>query len=241
MAFTFTGIRRGLIRGQPLAVGALVYGIAFGILAQGIGLSALEAVLMSMAVYSASAQLATVAIMQEATVWTGASLGVVATTIFIVNARYLLFGATLRPWLGQSSPVQAYATLYVLGDANWVMSTRAHAAGEQDAGFIFGSGLVMFLGWVIGTVAGSVAGTLITNPAILGLDFLLVAYAAAAAVIMFRGRSDILTIIVAAVAAFAVSQAVSGGWPIIAAGLAGATVAYVRASRAKPASGQPSP
>ena len=232
-----------MLRGQPLAAAALVGGLAFGILAHEAGMSAIEALLMSMAVYSASAQLAAVAIMQEATIWTEASLWVVATTIFIVNARYLMYGATLRPWLGTASPAQAYSTLYVLGDANWVMSNRAHADGEQDTGFIMGSGLVMFIGWISGTFAGSIAGALIANPAALGLDFPLIAYAAAAAIIMFRGRADILTIVVAAAASLAVSRLVSGGWPIIASGLTGAGVAYFRASRhaarTGPSSGKP--
>ena len=111
-AFTIGGIWRGLVVGQPLTLGTLSYGLAFGLLAGEIGLSALEAVLMSAAVYSGSAQLAALTMMQEASPWTNAGLSAMAATIIIVNARYFLYGATLRPWLGQATPVQAYSTLY---------------------------------------------------------------------------------------------------------------------------------
>ena len=226
--FTFRGIWRGFAVGQPLTLAALAYGIAFGLLAGEVGLSALEAVLMSAAVYSGSAQLAALTMMQEASPWANAGLSAMAATIIIVNARYFLYGATLRPWLGQATPVQAYSTLFILADGNWILSTRAHQGGERDAGFILGSGLAMFLGWLTGTLLGSLLGALISNPAILGLDFLLVSFCTASGVAMFGGRRDMMVLIAAAVCSFAVSKFASGGWPIIAAGVAGATVAYAR-------------
>ena len=234
--FHWQGVRRGFLRGQPLAFATFVYGIAFGLLAREVGLSVLDALLMSATVYSGSAQLAALTAMQEATPWTDVSLWVIATTILIVNARYLLYGATLRPWLGQTNPAQAYSTLFVLGDGNWIMSMRAHSDGEHDAGFIFGSGLTMFLGWLSGTVVGSLAGALIANPAVLGLDFLLVSFCAASGIAMFRGRQDLSTVIAAALAAFVVSRFVSGGWPIIAAGVVGGVVAALRHIPARKAS-----
>lgn len=229
--FTPKGVWRGFIIGQPLTLGTLTYGIAFGLLAGEIGLSALEAVLMSAAVYSGSAQLAALTMMQDASPWTNAGLSAMAATIIIVNARYFLYGATLRPWLGQATPVQAYSTLFILGDGNWILSTRAHQGGEHDAGFILGSGLAMFLGWVIGTLLGSLLGVLLSNPALLGLDFLLVSFCAAASVAMFGGQRDIVVLIAAAACSLLVSTLASGGWPIIAAGVAGAVVAYVRQLR----------
>lgn len=225
--FSPVGVKRGFMFGQTLAVATFVYGMAFGLLSREVGLSVVEAALMSAVVYSASAQLAAVTIMSEASRWSEVSIWVIASTIFIVNARYLMYGATLHPWLKVANPYQAYSTLFVLGDGNWIASTRAHKSGEIDAGYILGSGLVMFIGWVCGTVVGSTTGALISNPELLGFDFLIVAFAAASGVAMFKGRTDISIVMVAAIAAFITSLNVGGGWPIIASGIAGAATAFI--------------
>jgi len=107
VAFTFAGAGRGFVAAQPLALGVAVYGLTFGLLARGAGLSIPEAILMSVTVYSGSAQTATVS-----GIATGASIGASVFTIAMLDARYLLYGAALRPWLGRSTPGQAYASPY---------------------------------------------------------------------------------------------------------------------------------
>lgn len=235
-SFTWRGVLRGFAKGQALAFSALIYGLAFGLLSKDVGLSALEAVLMSASVYSGSAQLAALTTMKDATPWTSASPSIVAVIILVVNARYFLYGAILRPWLGQSNPLQAYGSLFVLGDGNWIQSMNAYRAGERDAGYVLGSGLSMFLGWLAGTLIGSLAGALIADPSILGIDFFLVAFCAAAGTAMFQGRQEITIVAAAAIASVLVSSFVSGGWAIIAAGLSGAGVAYIRSRRSGAAS-----
>lgn len=228
ITFTRHGVLRGFVIGQPLALAAITYGIAFGLLTRQAGLSTLEAAAMSAAIYSGSAQLAALTVMTEADPWTATSAWLLATTILIVNARYILYGATLRPWLGYTRPLHAYSALFVLVDGNWVVATHRYNSGERDAGIILGSGLAMYFAWVAGTTAGSLAGSLIPNPAVLGLDFFLVAFCGATGLALFKGAKDIGTVVVAAVAALAVSRFAAGGWPVIAAGLAGGAFAFVR-------------
>ena len=55
-AFAWAGVRRGFVGAQPLAVAVLVYGITFGLLAFSTGLFVVDATLMSVFVYSGSAQ-----------------------------------------------------------------------------------------------------------------------------------------------------------------------------------------
>lgn len=52
---TRAGLVRGAKAGQPLAVATFIYGIAFGLMAQQISLSLLEAALVSAFVYSGTA------------------------------------------------------------------------------------------------------------------------------------------------------------------------------------------
>lgn len=223
MSFSTAGLRRGYVAAQPLAVGVFVYAVTFGLLARATGLSIVEAMLMSTTVYSGSAQTATVSAMAA-----GAGIGACIVTILMLNARYLLYGAALRPWLGQASPLQAYSSLYFLGDGNWVLAMKAHTDGEKDAGFVFGSGVAMFIPWVGGTLIGAVATDWVTDPKLLGLDFLLVAFCMAMGTGLVKSRHDLLPAIVAVVVAVAVDRLAPGGWTIVAAGLAGALAAFMR-------------
>jgi len=200
-----------------------VWGITFGLMGRDAGLSALESTLMSALVYSGTAQAATVG-------GFAAGAGILAgmATVLMLNARYLLYGASLRPWLGECGPAQAYATLCFLGDANWAMATKANAEGERDAAFIFGSGVSMYLPWIAGTLSGAIAGNWIADPRTLGIDFLLVAFCAAMAMDLFKSRADLAPALTAALVAALLDRLAPSGWTLVAAGLAGGLAAWLR-------------
>jgi predicted branched-subunit amino acid permease len=219
-------------------VGVLVYGMAFGLLAREMQISLSEALLMSGLVYSGSAQLVAVNAMAGGLVPEAAAALTVVGTIMLLNARYLLYGAAMRPWLGDVPAWKAYPTLAVLGDGNWMLSMKAHAEGERDAGFIFGSGFAMFIPWLGGTWIGSAARSLIQNPSVLALDFLLVAFSAAMGVGMFRGRRDLKVIIAAALAAVLADRFLIAGSAILCAGLTGALVAWFTFQENEPDNGR---
>jgi 4-azaleucine resistance transporter AzlC len=219
VSFTAAGVRRGFLVAQPLAPGVILYGVIFGVLASERGLSWLEALLMSAVVYSGTAQLAA---LQS---WTASpDLLPLIATILIVNARYILYGAAIQPWLSQTTRGQAFASLFFLGDGNWALSMKQYASGNRDAGFVLGSGVATFLPWTVGTVVGHIAALSVPNPAALGLDFMLVAFAAAIGMAVWRGRADIWPAAAAAVAALALHHFLPGGWYIVGAGVAGAAV-----------------
>ena len=225
-AFSAAGVRHGFIVGQPLAPGAFVYGMVFGVLASERGLAWFEALLMSVFVYSGSAQLA---VLQG---WSNPPvIASLVATVLVVNARYLLFGASIQPWLSGATRSQALGTLFVLGDGNWALSMREYHAGYRDAGFILGSGLAMFTPWVVGTVTGHLLGRSVPNPAIFGLDFMLVAFAAAIGIGVWRGKADLWPAIAAAAVALALHRWLPGGWYIVGAGLAAGCVGAARHGR----------
>ena len=221
--FTRDGVRRGFIAMQPLAIGVLAHAVTFGLLAQGAGFSIFDAVLMSATVYSGTAQTAAVSVLA-----TGAGVVAAVSTVVLLNARYILYGAALRPWLGQVSPVQAYGSLFLLGDGSWLLAMRAYEAGDRDAGYVLGTGLGSFAPWIAGTMLGSLIGKWIPAPQLLALDFLLVAWCAAMMVGMARTRASLWPGGVALLAALVTDRLAPAGWPIVAAGLAGALTAYLR-------------
>ncbi|MBA3911089.1 MAG: ABC transporter permease [Rhodobacter sp.] len=219
--FTFDGFRRGLRDGAPLGLSIFAYGLGFGLVAAQAGFGVAKAVATSAAIYSGSAQLAAVSLLQTG----GATLTALFATILVINARYFLFGAALQPWLGQVSAPKAYGSLLLLGDANWMFTMRAIAAGEEDRAYLPGTGAPMFAGWLLGTAIGAGAVSILPSPEALGFDLMLPAFAAAMTAAMTRVRADLVPVAVGAGAALIIARIAGPGWAVIGAGLAGGAVA----------------
>lgn len=226
VTFTRAGIRRGFVMAQPLTPGVALGGVVFGVLAGERGLSWLNAVLMSTFMYSSTAQLAALQHLSQS----AAVLPIVAT-ILVMNARYVLYGAAIQPWLAGASRPQGLASLFFLGDANWAMAMKEYHGGYRDAGFVLGSGVAMFVPWVGATLAGLLLASSVPDPARFGLDFMLVAFAAAIGISVWRGRVDLWPAGAAALVAFALHKLVPGGWYIVGAGVTGAVVGALRHGR----------
>lgn len=215
--FTLSGFKHGFVRAQPLVPGVLLYGVVFGILATEARLSAVEAVLTSVFVYSGSAQIAALQVWRD-----GGQLLPLFAAILLMNARYLLYGAAMRPWFEGMPPIPSYGTLFFLGDGNWALAMAERARGQDDAAFVLGSGVAMFAPWIGGTLIGRLTGTLIGDPGTYGLDFMLIAFSAAFLVGMCKDRSDLAPLLAAALTAIGLVQLVAGGWIIVACALTSA-------------------
>lgn len=223
--FTRAGLARGARLGTAMSLPILVYGLAFGLVAAQAGMGLGWAMGFSTAVFSGSAQLAALSVMQagHATLWA------VAATVLVMNARYLLFGATLQPWLSQAGPARALASLLFLGDANWIATMRAIEKGETDRAFLAGTGLPLLGVWLAGTGAGAAFGSLLPDPRAFAADLMLPAFAAAMMAVMIRSRGALVPVVVGAGAALAVSHVAGQGWGIVAAGVTGAGLAALTA------------
>jgi predicted branched-subunit amino acid permease len=221
--FTIRGLRVGAVGVLTLLPGIAMYGIAVGIMADTVGLSGLESVLFSAWVYAGGAQMVILQAWAE-------PLPVIAVclTALAMNARYILLGAALRPWLGELPPHQTYPSLFLLGDGNWALALREYAESRLDAAFLLGSGLAMWAIWVASTAAGHVLGQVLGRPERFGVDFMLPAFFATMAVAFLRKAGDLGPLAVGIATAIVVEQAVSGPWYIIAGALAGSFAAVLR-------------
>lgn len=219
--FTAAGFWRGVRHATPLGVSIFVYGLAFGMVAGQAMFSVGEAVSTSAAIYSGSAQLAAVSLIQTGT----ATLASLAVTIMIVNARYVLFGAALQPWLRQTTTLRAFGSLLLLGDANWILVMKAIDAGEQDRAYLAGTGAPMFVGWLVGTALGVGSIGVLPAPEVLGIDLILPCFAAAMMAAMMKTRASLVPVAVGATVALGVSSVAGASWAIISAGVAGGVVA----------------
>ncbi|GAB1479431.1 AzlC family ABC transporter permease [Paracoccaceae bacterium] len=223
--FGMTGFRRGLRVGLAMALPILVYGLAFGIVAAQAGMGAGMAMAFSATVFSGSAQLAAISVMQAG----NATLWAVAATVLVMNARYLLFGATLQPWLSQAGTGRALVSLLFLGDANWIATMKVIDAGEEDRAYMIGTGAPLLVVWLAGTLAGAVFGAILPDPRALGADLMLPAFAASMMAVMVKAPASLVPVAIGAGAALAVGAWAGAGWGIVAAGIAGAGFAAATA------------
>src|SRR6266581_8812002 len=223
VTFTLSGALLGAQRTIPLAISAFAIGIVFGVLARQAKLSVTDALLMSGLVYAGASQFVALSL------WTTIPFPVttIILTTFIVNMRHLLMGASLRPWFSRLSPWKVYTSVFFMVDESWALTMSDFAAGGRDAGFLLGSGLILYIAWVSSAVIGRTAGAWIQNPAQWGLDFAFTAVFTALLVGMWKGKSNLLPWIVAAVVAVAAAHWLPGKWYILLGGVAGSVIGAI--------------
>jgi len=207
-----------------LQLGVIPFGVVCGVVSQAHGLSFLEACLLSGLCYAGSAQLLALA------AWTHPAPIFAATlAAFVVNLRLALMGPVLAPWLDRLRGGRLWASLFVLADQNWALSVQEMQAGRGDAAFLFGSGVLMWVVWLLATAAGFALGAAVALPGGHPLFFAALAVFVAMLASMWRGGGDALPWAIAAVVAGAVARLLPGtSWHIIAGALAGSAAAAWR-------------
>lgn len=187
-------MKHGAFAILPLALGAAVYGFAFGLLAAQVGFPWWGVGLMSASVHAGSSQI--VAVEQFATTQTvlGAALAGAA-----LNLRYIGIVASLSEVLAGLSLRAKLLAIHITGDENWAL-TMAERAKSPDVGakFLLGSGLVMISVWTASTTAGALVGAVLPDLERFGLGFAFTAAFIAMARGLWRGQPQMLPWIVAA-------------------------------------------
>ena len=225
--FSRAAVIAGARRSLPVQVAVVPFGMVCGVASQAQGLSLAEATLMSGVVYAGSAQLLALSHWSNPAPVLAAGLA-----SFVVNLRLALMGPVLGPWLDRVRGWRLWVSLFVMADQNWALSVAEMQAGRGDAGFLFGSGALMWVVWVASTAAGHVLGATMRPPAGHPLFFAALAVFVAILVVMWRGRRDIVPWIVAAVVALLLARLLPGtSWYIIGGALAGSAAGVWRDRR----------
>lgn len=155
----------------PISVFVMVFAIAFGLVAAQTGLSEGSTVLMSTLVFAGAAQFAVLDLWGE-----HVPAVPLIVTVFAINARHLLMGATLYPWLRELPRAKRYGVMTVVSDANWAMSMQAFNSGKAGMGLLFGGGLALWSAWALGSWLGLKFGNVIQDPVSLGLDMVMACF-----------------------------------------------------------------
>lgn len=190
-ALTWEGFRQFL----PISAFVVLFGLAFGLAATQTGLSTETSLAMSALVFAGASQFAALDL------WgTQVPLLPLALTVFAINARHLLMGATLYPWLSTLPPAKRYGLMFVASDANWAMAMQALDSGKPGLGLMLGGGLALWLAWVLGTWLGIYFGSAIEDPVSFGLDMVMGCFLLAMVV---GGQKNLRMLVIWALAAAA--------------------------------------
>jgi predicted branched-subunit amino acid permease len=218
--FTLKGALHGARLAIPLLPGVMVFATAFGAAASQKGLDVWQTMAISIFVFAGAAQMVALEVWRET--WSLASvLGIMAITATI-NARMILMGAAVQPWMAGAPPVRNALNLFLFTDANWLIGMRYHQEGGKDLGVMLGAGLALWCAWTLATLPGYLAGALVANPRAFGLDLVMPVFFCAMLVPLWRGFMPAVPWMVAGAVALAV-QALGGGYAFIVVGaLAGA-------------------
>jgi predicted branched-subunit amino acid permease len=173
--------RDGVAAALPLAVAVLPFGMSFGVLARSAGMGRLAPVVMSATTFAGSAQFAAAAIL-------GAGGGLVAAPLaaVLLNARYGPIGLSVAGVL-RGGPLARFLQAQLVVDESWAVANRG---GRFDGRLLLGAGALLYVSWLLGTVAGVHAGDLLGDPERLGLDAAFPALFFALLVPQLRGRDD---------------------------------------------------
>jgi predicted branched-subunit amino acid permease len=217
--WSLAGLALGARLILALLPGMIAFGIAVGSAGAAKGLSLAESLLMNALVFAGLSQLVALEVWPQH--MDAAAIAALALVAAIVNARMLLLGAGLRPWLGALPAWQTYPTLHLLTDPGWIVAMRYRSEGGADASILLGGGLLIFVVWMTAMTIGYLLGALVADPRAAALDLVMPIFFAAMLVPLWRGAGHALPWLVAGVVALAVHYLVGGWWYVMAGAVAG--------------------
>jgi len=201
-------------------------GIAFGILASRYGFTLLAALVCSGTALAGAGQFIALATMVGGG---GAMTAIIATAV--VNLRYVLFSATVSPFMKGVRPVAMMWPAFTLTDESFAINIADLRRGRATLRSIAGVGAIAYIGWLCGTTIGWIGGAYIGDPTRFGIDFAMAAMFSALFVALAENVRQVICGIIAALIVCALWMAARFGialdpnWFIIVASLAGATIA----------------
>jgi len=216
-------VRRLLVLdGLGIMVSAVGFGFVYGLTARTqAGFSPLDVMAMSVFAFAGAAQFAAIGYVVAGVPWI-----VIGVLTGLLNARHILYSASLAPWFrGRSFGERAVAAHVLIDEAFALSITHFRRLGRFDAfGYWFAAIGVTFIPWFFATLAGVLIGDAIVDPERLGIDVIFPAAMAGLAVGLITGRRELVAAIVGAAVGVGVSLAATPTVGIIAGGFIGPAV-----------------
>lgn len=149
-------LRRGAFDVAPIVAGVVPFGVVAGAAAVDAGYSWVEALGFSSLVFAGASQLAAIDLAGR-----GAPVVVAVATVLVINARMLMYGASLAPHLVAVPARRRAAAAYLLTDQAFALSTARYQDGlpaSRRLAYFVGVALPLWLNWQLTTLLGAVVG-----------------------------------------------------------------------------------
>jgi 4-azaleucine resistance transporter AzlC len=142
----------------PVLLALVPFALAFGTMASGSGLSALEALAMSMFVFAGAAQLAMIPLISA-----GASVAVIVLTVLVINLRMALYSASLAPHFRRLTVGWKGLLSYLLTDQAYAAAITRFDEGRTEESdkhwYYLGAALAVWVTWQPAAMLGVFLGS----------------------------------------------------------------------------------
>lgn len=152
-----SGAKEGFLAGFPVFIGYFPVAIAFGILAGTTGLSTGDGLSFSVFVFAGASQFMALNLIK-----TGVSFGGIISATFLLNLRHLLMSASLAARIEGLS--KRLLPLIAFGVTDETFAVAATNSQPARASYFLALEGIAYLGWVSGTLAGYLAGSILPAP-----------------------------------------------------------------------------
>jgi predicted branched-subunit amino acid permease len=148
--------REGAVEAVPMGIGIAAWGLVAGVAMAKSGMGVPLAILMAIAVYAGSAQIAALPLIAA-----GAPIWVVWATTLCVCLRFVAFSFHFRPYFAHLPQRRRTAFSFLMGDSSFALFIRRFpepVAGTRYEDYFLGSGLVTFGVWQVSIITGILMG-----------------------------------------------------------------------------------
>jgi 4-azaleucine resistance transporter AzlC len=209
----------GLQAASPIIIGYIPIGFAFGILAASSGLSLIEAAFMSLIVFAGSAQFIALNLIAS-----GSNPWFIITMTFIVNLRHLLFSAALAEHVKEWKPAEIAWFAYEITDETFAIQIDRFQRGDKNKTKSFLIHAFSHFSWILGTILGVSAGSLLEKISWIPFDFALPAMFISLLAGQIKQNSHIVVAIVCGCLSIVLYQIGLSPWHVLIATVIGATL-----------------
>lgn len=150
-----------------MLLGVATFGLISGVAMVGSGMTPFTAMVMSLATYAGTAQLAALQLLAA-----GAPIAVILLAAVVLNLRFALYSLSMAPHLSEATTSRKWLYSYLLSDngyAHFITRYASHPEEGGKAGYYLGACTVIWTTWQTATAVGIAVGAGV--PAHLRLEF----------------------------------------------------------------------
>lgn len=159
--------QQGILDGCPLLLGIVPFGITCGIIGLTAGLTPTETLFMSLLVFAGAAQFIAITMLGTGL----AGIGLITLTTLLVNARHMLMGASLAPYMINQTRPQQLLLSFLMTDESYAVTISHTCRHSYSSSYQLGVSLCFYIIWNLSTLTGILVGSYIPDPLSWGLDF----------------------------------------------------------------------